>query len=129
MLHVLCIGQCGYDHAVIARHLRQAFDAEVVGAATFAEALGTLRAGPFALVLVNRVSDADGTPGLDLIRRMKADDALAAIPVMLVSNFPDAQEQARALGALPGFGKADLATPGSHERLRSVLAAPEAGGE
>jgi two-component system chemotaxis response regulator CheY len=70
---------------------------------------------------VNRVSDADGSPGIELIRALKADPGLAGVPVMLVSNYADAQAQAVALGALPGFGKADLTAPETTEKLRSAL--------
>jgi two-component system chemotaxis response regulator CheY len=122
MPHVLSVGQCGYDHASIARSLRQAFGAVVVAADTFAEAIRTLRAGSFALVLVNRVSDARGELGLELIRTLEADPELARIPVMLVSNFPDAQEQAQALGALAGFGKADMHSPAAMKRIEAALA-------
>lgn len=128
MPRVLSVGQCGYDHGTISRHLRLAFGAEVVAAGTFTRALAALRDGTFALVLVNRVTDADGSAGLDLIRTLKADPNLASIPVMLVSDYADAQEQARALGALTGFGKTDLTSPASSERLEAVLAAPAGDG-
>jgi CheY-like chemotaxis protein len=105
---ILSVGQCSFDHGIISRHLRKIYGAVVAGADTMGQALVTLRAGEFDLVLVNRVFDGDGTPGVDLIRAIKADPKLAAIPVMLVSNYQDAQAEARALGALPGFGKADL---------------------
>jgi CheY-like chemotaxis protein len=106
--HILSVGQCSFDHGLITRHLRMIYGAEVAGANTINEALVTLRAGNFDLVLVNRVFDGDGTPGLDLIRAIKADPELAAVPVMLVSNHQDAHVEAQSLGALPGFGKADL---------------------
>ena len=105
---ILSVGQCSFDHASISRHLAKSYGAEVAGANTIGGALVTLRAGEFDLVLVNRVFDGDGTPGVDLIRAIKADPDLADIPVMLVSNYQDAQAEATALGALPGFGKADL---------------------
>ena len=105
---ILSVGQCSFDHRLISRHLGKMYGAEVAGANTKGEALVTLRAGEFDLVLVNRVFDGDGTSGLDLIRAIKADPKLAAIPVMLVSNYQDAQAEAKALGALPGFGKTDL---------------------
>ena len=105
---ILSVGQCSFDHASISRHLGKSYGAEVAGADTIGGALVTLRAGEFDLVLVNRVFDGDGTPGVDLIRAIKADPDLADIPVMLVSNYQDAQAEATALGALPGFGKADL---------------------
>jgi CheY-like chemotaxis protein len=105
---ILSVGQCSFDHGSITRHLGKIYGAEVAGANTVGEALVTLRAGDFDLVLVNRVFDGDGTEGLDLIRAIKADPKLASIPVMLVSNYEDVQVEAQSLGALPGFGKSDL---------------------
>ena len=87
---VLSVGQCGADHYGISSTFRQAFGAEVESASTQAEALRLLRQEPFALVLVNRILDADGDSGVDLIRQIKADDALRATPVLLVSNYADA---------------------------------------
>jgi CheY-like chemotaxis protein len=81
-----------------------------------------LRQGTFALVLVNRVFDADGSSGLELIRTLKADEALKAVPVMLVSNYDDAQAQAAEVGALPGFGKSALGRPHMLQRVGKVLA-------
>ncbi len=121
MPKILNVGQCGYDHSTIARFLLKDFRADVVGAETSKDAIEVLREKPFDLVLVNRISDADGSSGLELIRAMKADPALAQVPVMLVSNYADAQQQAEALGALPGFGKADMNKAKAQERLRSVL--------
>ncbi len=59
-------------------------------------------------MLVNRLLDADGSDGLEVIRAMQADPALRSIPVMLVTNYPEYQGQAMAAGAVPGFGKAAL---------------------
>jgi len=66
------------------------------------------RERPFDLVLINRVFDATGESGLDLIAEMKKSPELAAIPVMLISNYPEYQRQAVELGAVVGFGKNDL---------------------
>lgn len=84
-----------------------------------------LRQGAYDLVLVNRVLDEDSSSGLDLIRQLKADPALARIPVLLVSNYVDAQAQAVALGALRGFGKNDLGRPAARA---AIAAAFQAGG-
>jgi two-component system, chemotaxis family, chemotaxis protein CheY len=119
---ILSVGQCAFDHARIADHLARALDAQVARADTAAEALAALRAGAFDLVLVNRVGDRDGAPGLDLIRTLKGDPDLATVPAMLVSNYPDAHEQAVALGALPGFGKAELGTGRDLAALRRAFA-------
>ena len=118
---ILSVGQCGYDHSRIARQLGPAVGAEVEGADTSAEALERLRAGPFDLVLVNRVGDLDGAPGLDLIRALRAEPGLASVPVMLVSDLADAQADASSLGALPGFGKSSLSDPATLERIAAAL--------
>jgi len=117
---ILDVGQCGADHPAISGMLRKAFDAEVDGADTHKEALDALRAGRFDLVLVNRVGDLDGASGLSLIRAIKADPALAETPVMLVSNLADAQAEAVAAGALPGFGKSEL-RGGAAAKVGAVL--------
>jgi DNA-binding NtrC family response regulator len=117
---VLSVGQCSADHGKITRTLRP-FNVEIVTADTTPEALAQLRAGSFALVLVNRVYDADGAPGLDLIRRIKGDALLQAVPVMLVSNYEDAQREAVQVGAAQGFGKAALSGTLAAERVRPFL--------
>jgi CheY-like chemotaxis protein len=101
--------------------VRTNFAAEVVTAHTAREALDLLRQGGFRLVLVNRVLDADGSPGLSFIQQLKSDEKMRDVPVMLVSNYEDAQRQAVAAGALPGFGKSALGQPQTVARLRKVL--------
>src|SRR5262245_41631994 len=103
---VLNVGQCYADQGSILRTLRKAFAVEVVAADTTAEAIQILRRESFALVLVNRVLDSDGTAGLELIRQVRTEEGLRPVPVMLVSNYEDAQAEAVAAGAVPGFGKA-----------------------
>jgi len=44
--------------------------------------------------------------------------------VMLVSNFPEWQEKAIHQGAVPGFGKAQLNSAETVERIRSILNLP-----
>ena len=119
---VLSIGQCGADHYGISSVLRQHFGAEVEQASTQTEALQLLRQEPFALVLVNRVFDADGDSGVELIGRIKADKTLRAAPVLLVSNYADAQREAVEAGAEPGFGKAALGRPEMLDLVRPYLA-------
>ena len=115
MRRVLSVGQCGFDHGNLSQSLRQLFDAEVVAARNEDDALLRLKSSTFDLVLVNRVFDADGASGLDFIRKVKQQ---ASVPLMLVSNYEDAQREAVAAGALPGFGKSMLGRP----ELRSCLA-------
>lgn len=121
MKHVLSMGQCAADGPMIASMLRQHFDAETTSVATEADAARLLRERGFDLVLVNRILDADGASGLEVLQHLKSDEMLRHVPVMLVSNFADAQQQAVAAGALPGFGKAALHDPETVARLRKVL--------
>jgi len=121
MKRVLSVGQCSADHWSIRNLLEGDFQAEVVAAHSAADAMAQLRAGKFDLVLVNRVLDADGAAGLPIIQAIKADDALSKVPVMLVTNFREHQEQAVAAGAEPGFGKAELNSAAVRETLRGYL--------
>ena len=118
---VLSVGQCGADHGSISWAMKTRFGADVISAETASEALATLGSNGFALVLVNRLLDADGTSGLELIKAMKADDALKVVPVMLVSNYEDAQAEAVAAGAVPGFGKGQLRSVLLDERVKPYL--------
>lgn len=118
---VLDVGQCGFDHGSIDRLVRGAFDAETVPAHSINDALEQLRGGPFDLVLVNRKLDHDYSDGLEVVRAVKADAALSATPVMLVSNLPEAQQAAVAAGAEPGFGKSELGDSATVEKLRRFL--------
>ncbi|MBX9789308.1 MAG: response regulator [Pirellulales bacterium] len=118
---VLDVGNCVPDHAAIRRLLEGTFAAEVVQTHDLAGTLAELRAGSFDLVLVNRKLDQDYTDGMEIIRRMKADPQLAAVPVMLITNYPEHQQAAVEAGALLGFGKLELASPLTRARLAAAL--------
>ena len=119
---VLSVGQCHPDGTALQTFLEQTFAVDVESAGTADEAMSSLHNGPFDLVLVNRIFDADGESGLELIHAIKADSGVRTVPVMLISNHADAQEQAVTAGAEPGFGKAQVGTPESIARLEKLLA-------
>ncbi len=121
MLRVLSVGNCVADEGLLRRFFAQNFRAELAAVDDGAAALEALRREKFDLVLVNRLLDINGDSGLDVIGALKADAALAATPVMLLSNFPEWQTRAEALGALPGFGKAELTSAKTRERLTAAL--------
>lgn len=118
---VLSVGQCVPDHGSITRFLHSRFDVQISTAATAVDALDELRKRPYDLVLINRKLDEDYTDGTDIIRAMKQDSRLAGVPVMLVSNYPEYQQEAVALGALYGIGKDQLATGDAAAVLMPVL--------
>jgi CheY-like chemotaxis protein len=109
------------DHDRISSVLRATFGAEVVAADSASEAVRMLQQEAFDLVLVNRIFDADGDSGIELIRHVKADAQLGKVPMVLVSNYEDSQAQAVFAGAQPGFGKATLQKPETTELLRKYL--------
>lgn len=118
---VLDIGNCSMDHGAIRGMLEKQFGAQVVQCHGPEDSLDTLRHGQFDLVLVNRKLDQDYSDGLDIIQAIKADPAFAALPVMLITNYPEYQEQAIAAGALPGFGKKQLYAEDTQQRLADLL--------
>jgi CheY-like chemotaxis protein len=118
---VLSIGQCRPDSAAIQHYLQSTFGAVVVTADTAAASLQQLQTRKFDLVLINRVLDADGTSGMDILKSIRLNEAWDTLPVMLVSNYPEWQQSAIAAGALPGFGKAELNRAETREKLAAVL--------
>lgn len=119
---VLSVGQCRPDHHAISSFLQSAFDVAVVPVDTGPEALDLLQKSDFALVLVNRKLDLDYSDGIDIIRDLQANPELSQIPVMLVTNYPEHQDNAVALGAQRGFGKLEMGTSATIARLTPFLA-------
>lgn len=121
---LLDVGNCDPDHVAIRRLVAQ-FDAQVDRVMHVHEALAELAERSYDLVLVNRLIFADSSDALPLIERMQADDRLRKIPVMMISNYADAQQRAVAAGAQQGFGKTDLRSPRTIEQLAHFLSRVE----
>ncbi len=119
---VLDVGNCNPDHAVIRRMLESGFRVTIDRAHVLDDTLDALRKTHYDLVLINRILDRDGTKGLDVVRRIKADDRTKDTAVMLVSNYDEAQAEAVQAGAVRGFGKAELDKGTTLTRLREILA-------
>lgn len=116
MKKVLSLGQCTFDHA----RLDRAFSdlAQIIPVSDEIGALKQLEQKPFDLVLVNREFDENGASGIEFIKHHFSLLKAKGVPVMLVSNYPEAQAQAVEAGALPGFGKGEL----SPKKMEEVLA-------
>ncbi|HUB25496.1 MAG TPA: hypothetical protein VL992_08690 [Tepidisphaeraceae bacterium] len=118
---VLLVGHCGPDSSYLRAAIRAAApDAVVQSTCDAAEFERHLAAG-IDLLLVNRVLDGDffQASGVELIRSLHG--LHPGLKTMLVSNLPDAQAQARAAGAIPGFGKSDLGKPAVVAALKEAL--------
>ena len=118
---VLSVGQCVPDHTTLTSYLRGNFAAQVVKVDLADEALEALRKESFDLVLINRKLDADYSDGLEILKAIKADSKMAAVPVMLVTNYAEHQDAAVAAGAVRGFGKLEYGDPQTTEKLRPYL--------
>ncbi len=121
MKKVMSVGQCNPDHSALSQFLTRNFQCEVVRIDSTEEAIGELEKGHYDLVLVNRKLDIDYTDGTILIEQMKANKNFQSIPVMLISNYPEYQDEAVKLGAIRGIGKLEYSEPSSIQRFASVL--------
>ena len=120
MPDVMLVGHCGPDAIMLKTVVQRALPEASVELINDHDALDASLTGDVVL-LVNRELDGDfrtGTGGIDLIRHLTESGATA--PMLLVSNFEDAQAQAEAAGAMPGFGKSDLYHDDTTQRLKDA---------
>lgn len=118
---VLSVGQCRPDSAAIAHYLKTHFKANVLLADLPEQALTVLNENPVDLVLLNRKLDIDSSDGLAILPLIRT-SCRPDVPVMLVSNYADWQQKAVEMGAVYGFGKAELNRPETRDRLAAILA-------
>lgn len=118
---VLNVGQCGPDHGSISRFLHANFDVQIEQIDSGPDTLDRLRKERCDLVLINRKLDADYSDGTDILREIKADPRLAQVPVMLITNYREHQDNAVSLGAEYGFGKLELGSSDVVARLEPFL--------
>jgi CheY-like chemotaxis protein len=118
---IALIGHCGPDGSYLRMAVsRAARDVKVVMADDGAELDAVLKEG-VDLLLFNRVLDYgfEDTEGVAVIRKIRA--KYPNVKSMLVSNYAEAQAQAIAAGALPGFGKREIGSPKVAELIRQAL--------
>lgn len=120
MPDVMLVGHCGPDAIMLKTVVQRALPEANVELINDHDALDASLAGDVVL-LVNRELDGDfrtGVGGIDLIRHLT--ESATTAPMLLVSNFEDAQAQAEAAGAMPGFGKSDLYHDDTTQRLKDA---------
>ncbi len=121
-IRVLLVGHCGPD----AYALRSALNTILPGAAVeFVGSEAELQAAlsTSTLLLVNRVLDGEYATdsGIELIRGLSGSVSKPMPKTMLVSNFPEAQEEAVQAGALPGFGKMKMNSEDARRKIRAAV--------
>ncbi len=122
MKKVLDVGNCDPDHAGITAFLTGNFPGVTVDRSKLpADTMQKMHAESYDLVVINRKLDEDYSDGVEILKAIKADPALKATPVMLVTNYAEHQDAAVAEGALRGFGKLEYSDPAVIERVRAVL--------
>ena len=118
---VALIGHCGPDSSYLRMAVMQASKGvNVIGADEREELQKVLEDG-VDLLLFNRELGYgfDEEKGVDVIKRLRAENP--NLKMMLVTNYPDAQQAAVAAGALPGFGKRELGSPRVVQLLKDAL--------
>ncbi len=114
------VGHCGPDMYMLRTAVERAVPGTAIETVNDAASLSVVLSKG-AVLLVNRVLDGDfaGEGGIELIREVSRGDS--APICLLISNFDDAQEDAVAAGAKPGFGKDDLYEEETARKLREAL--------
>lgn len=121
---VLLVGHCGPDAHMLTAAVRRAVPGVDVQIANDPRRLDAMLPAA-SLLLVNRLLDEDlGGDGVGLIRSLSQQERPGP-PAMLISNYDDAQQQAEAAGALPGFGKASVMSDETRRRIRAALGLEE----
>lgn len=119
--HVLSVGQCVPDSSSLTRFLTSHFDVKIDQADVENDTIEKLKSTEYDLVLINRKLDADYSDGIELIQKIKATSDVKQSPLMLVSNYPEYQEQAVEVGAVYGIGKDQYRDPQTAARLQPYL--------
>ena len=120
--NILLVGHCGADSSYLRMTVKKALgDAQIQIVEDSQELNQALATKQVDLILFNRQLDYgfDSDQGVDVIRSLRLSHPNAKM--MLVSNYPEAQQEALAAGALPGFGKRELGSARVTELLRSAL--------
>ncbi len=119
-LTFVLVGHCDADSHALLQLVRQLAPAAAIVSVDDEVALGECLKQPCVL-LVNRVLDGDfeAESGIELIARL-AQDPGGAPPMVLISNFAEAQDAAVAAGAQRGFGKSQLNSPATKSLLQAL---------
>jgi two-component system, chemotaxis family, chemotaxis protein CheY len=126
---VALVGHCGPDAYALRSALRSLFPKGEIAMVNGEGAL-TAEIARADLLLVNRLLDGQfqQESGAEVIRALAARPPDQRPSLMLISNFPEAQAEAQAAGAMPGFGKRQMYSAEARERILAAVAARRAVG-
>ncbi|WP_298865588.1 hypothetical protein [uncultured Gimesia sp.] len=118
---VLSVGQCVPDTNSLVRFLTNNFSVEIDQSDVEVDTLEKMKKQSYDLVMINRKLDADYSDGIELIQKIKESSEVKSSRLMLVSNFPEYQEEAVQAGAEYGIGKNEYQNPETAEKLKPYL--------
>ena len=120
---ILLVGHCGPDSSYLRMTVKKAVEGVEIKSADDSTELHKALVDGVDLILFNRELGYGFDPdtGVETIKALRATHG--HVPMILVSNYPEAQQAALAAGAMPGFGKRELGSPKVAELLRGALTA------
>jgi|SRR5688572_4410116 len=118
---VVLVGHCGPDSSFLKMAVSSASRGITVAAADDDQELTQFVSDGVDLLLLNRELGwgFDQTEGVEVIRTLRVKHP--NLKMMLVSNYPEAQAAAVAVGALPGFGKREIGSARVTQLIRDAL--------
>ena len=119
---VVLAGHCGPDSSYLKLTIKKAItDANIVFVDDSRELTAELEKSDPDLILFNRELGYGFNPGTGVGMIETLHRTNPNLKMILVSNFPEAQAEAEAAGALPGFGKRELGTSRVQQVIREAL--------
>ena len=118
---IVLVGHCGVDGPRIQSALCSSIsDCDVLRINDPNELESACEQGADLLLINREPLGFEGIEGVELIRTLR--ERYPDTKAMIVTDFPEVQEEAVAAGATPGFGKRDIDSPKLEEAVRQALA-------
>lgn len=118
---ILLVGHCGPDSSYLRMVVRSADPKAQILTADDQDELDQALQQGVDLALFNRELGYgfEESGGVEVIRDLK--NQHPDLRMMLVSNYPEAQQEAQAAGALAGFGKREIGSPRVVQLLKEAM--------
>jgi hypothetical protein len=116
---ILLVGHCGFDGPRLEKELSRRFPGAQVMRINSEDDLARECEAGADLLLINREPVGFDTDGMELVRRQCKSGVRHK--VMLVSDYPEAQEEAMSAGAVRGFGKGEIGQESLTRTVRDAI--------